>query len=161
MGRRLVAAIFAVVALLFVAAPPGLATRIPDPHVGRVTTKLLVACRVGQYYSLVTTTGRSSANVPGSAYGVTVFWNNTALENPPPPAIFINPASGDVFIKQQWYFVGYNPTQTIQMEFAPTRAVIDPHAYVYAVWITGYPPLAGEGGSSDLYNHALSGCRNP
>jgi hypothetical protein len=155
----LLAACVAVVALL--AAPAAQATRIPDPHVGLVQTKLLVACKVGEYYSLVTTTGRSSANVSGSAYGLTVFWNNVSLEIPPAPAIFINPAYGDTYIKQQWFFVGYNPTQTVRMEFPPSAAIIDPHAYIYAIWITGYPPLLGDGGSSDLYNHALSGCRKP
>jgi hypothetical protein len=166
MKRRFVTAILAALAVVTVSAPAQ-AVRIPGPpppgngdeHL--VVTTLPAYCGVGSFFTLVTTTGRKNADTPGSAYALTVLWNDTTYEISPPPFTFIMPATGDTFMKKQWIYIGYGPARVEHLDRQPAPSMIAQHAYLETVTIIGYPPLPGEGGSPDLYNSALSGCDKP
>jgi hypothetical protein len=164
MRRRLVATILTLAA--FMLATPAQAVHIPGPPPpGNGDEHLVVStipayCGVGGYYTLVTTTGRKNADTAGSAYALTIVWNDTTYEINPPPFTYIMSATGDMFTRKQWIYIGYGPPRVQHLEYKPGPGMIALHAYLETISIIGYPP-SGPGGSLDLYNHALSGCNKP
>lgn len=155
MTRRLIAAIFAVAAVLLVAAPPAGAFGPPK------TIRIVPNCGPGGYYKLVTATGRVGPLDPiNSTFQVVVQGTDPILEIQPPPTIFTLGQYGDTYVNTGYVFMNNLNGDAYEVGFGPpTPAEINPHAALSLIIVKGSPaapPL-----TQDVVIAASSGCNKP
>lgn len=155
MARRLVAAIFAVVAVLFVVAPPAGAF---GP--ARAIT-IFPNCGPNSYYKLVTATGRETPLSPmDGIFRVSIQLFDPIAEIQPPAAIIAVPTYGDSYISS--YYIWVYPAPGIHFgagRTPPLQSEIDPRGSVSKIIVQASP--AAPPITQDIWIPSSSGCNKP